>query len=82
MSEKREECAWVSHGVLLFVEELCSSLFLIGKFLDDSAVEIRDMPGQFFLYGEHGQSIKAILCHGVPEKSFYSFQSGKAPLRL
>ena len=68
--------------VCLLVKEFCPSLLLSGKPLNDSGVEVRNAPNEFFLNWQHSQSIQAILCHAVPQESLYPFQSGKAPLCL
>ena len=58
-------------GKLLLVEELCSSVFLSGKFLNNPFIEICNVPCEFVLYREHSQSIEAILCHSVPKERLY-----------
>ena len=57
---------------VLFVLEFCPSVLLRGKALNNPLIEVRNVSDEFFLHGEHGQSIQAILRHGVPQECFDS----------
>lgn len=60
------------------VQKLCSSCLFSGKALDDLLIKVRDVSDEFLLHGEHSQSIKTILCHGVSQESLDPFQKQKS----
>ena len=45
--------------MLLFVHELCSSVFLSGKLLNDFGVKVRIVLYQVFLHGEHSIAVRS-----------------------
>lgn len=52
---------------VLFVQEFPPSILLSGKPLNDPVIiKVRNVSDEFDLHGQHGQSIQAILRHGVP----------------
>lgn len=60
------------------VQKLCSSCLFSGKALDDLLIKVRHVSDEFLLHGEHSQSIKTILCHGVSQESLDPFQKQKS----
>lgn len=60
------------------VQKLCSSCLFSGKALDDLLIKVRDVSDEFLLHGEHSQSIKTILCHGVSQERLDPFQKQKS----
>lgn len=75
---------WLENPLKTFfwlpVQKLYSSCLLSGKALDDLLIKVRHASDEFLVHGEHSQSIKTILCHGVSQEGLDPLQSRKAPL--
>ena len=79
-SLKFKVCFWSEQLLFFcsFVEELCSSLLLHGKPLNDPFIQVRNAPHKFLVHREHSQNIEVILHHGVSQEA--PLQNGEAPL--